>query len=147
MNTGTEIARTGLLVKSGDTEPFEKMLTSALEASPFTEENSEGMKKHYKKYPSRYVDDLVKLRTTLPQYGGTQPINTTNNLILNLGELSLSQKQKLLDEKLSELGITKEMLEGERTGIQEEIRRGDISSTECSGGEVDRPPAEPDTSS
>lgn len=138
MSTGTDIARIGLLVQTGDVAPFEAMLASALDISPFNEDNKDDLKKHYKKYPSRYVDDLVKLRANLPQYGGTQPINTTNNLVLNLGELSLSQKEKLLKEKLSELGITQEMLTGGHTRVQEEAGRSDLSSREGGSGEVER---------
>ena len=146
MSTGTDIARTELMVKGGDSSPFETILTAALEASPFNEDNADGLKKHYQSHPSRYVDDLVKLRSNLPQYGGTVPVNTTNNLILNLGELGLSQKEKLLAEKLAELGITKEMLQemssiGDgTTRIQEEAGRGDSNSESGSGGEGARPP-------
>lgn len=146
MGNGTEIARTELMVKGGDSSPFETILTAALEASPFNADNATGLKDHYQKHPSRYVDDLVKLRSNLPQYGGTVPVNQTNNLILNLGALGLNQKEKLLAEKLAELGITKEMLREmsgigeEPTRIQEETGRGDSNSESGSGREAARPP-------
>ena len=144
MSTGTEIARTELMVKGGDSSPFETILTAALDASPFNKDNAKGLKDHYQKHPSRYVDDLVKLRSNLPQYGGSVPVNTTNNLILNLGELGLSQKEKLLVEKLAELGMTKEMLQemagGGATRIQEETGRSDSNSESGSGSEGARPP-------
>ena len=139
MDIGAAVARTGLLVQTGDVSLFEDMLTSALEVNPFSDENKEDLKTHYKSYPSRYVDDIVKLRNTLPQYGGAQAVNTTNNLVLNLGELSLSQKEKLLNEKLSQLGITEEMLTGGRTRIPEDAGRGDCGGTKSSGGERERP--------
>lgn len=147
--TGTNIARTELLVKSGDSSPFEAMLTTALDVSPFNKKSKEKLRIYYQKYPSRFVDDLVKLRSNLPQYGGAVPINTTNNLVLHLEELSLNQKEKLLGETLDKLGITRETLENaikrQSGSVPEEVRRSDNDSTEGGGRQIERPPLESST--
>jgi hypothetical protein len=137
------IEKVGSMVKAGDMSAFEGMLASAICVSPFDGDKSK-LKAYYQKHPSRYVDDLGKLKDNLPQYGGNKPLNTTNNLILNLGELSLKQKQDLLAKKLKELGITEDMIRGEQEkdgqdGMEEGIRQFTGYRTARSEGAEGRP--------
>ncbi len=90
-------------------DPFQDILAQTIVLLPHNGDKAEQekLKKHYAKFPSRGIDDMCKLMDRMPGYSKTAQTggNTTNNLILNLGELSLSQKKKLLQEKLNKLGV------------------------------------------
>ncbi len=92
-----------------DYHPFQDILAKTVMLLPHNGDkvSQEKLKKHYEKFPSRGVDDMCKIMDRMPGYSRITQVGgkTTNNLILNLGELSLSQKQKLLKEKLSTLGL------------------------------------------
>ncbi len=100
----------GLIQQGIAYDPFQDVLARTLVLLPHngTEAEQKKLKAHYAKYPSRGIDDMCKLMDRVPGYSKTVQSggNTTNNLILNLGELSLSQKKKLLKEKLNKLGIS-----------------------------------------
>lgn len=90
-------------------DPFQDVLAQTIVLLPHNGDRAaqDKLKKHYAKYPSRGIDDMCKLMDRMPGYSKTvQTGGVTNNLILNLGELSLSQKRKLLQEKLGKLGIS-----------------------------------------
>ena len=73
-NSVSVIEKVGSMVKAGDMSAFEGMLASAICVSPFDGDKSK-LKAYYQKHPSRYVDDLGKLKDNLPQYGGNKPLN------------------------------------------------------------------------
>lgn len=91
-------------------DPFQDVLAQTIVLLPHNgnKAEQEKLRKHYAKYPSRGIDDMCKLMDRMPGYSKTAHVggNTSNTLILNLGELSLSQKKKLLQEKLSKLGVS-----------------------------------------
>lgn len=105
------------LIRGGDYGPVQEVAAGWGAALPQNrgEEGQEKLEKFADKYPDRATRAYLDTLKMCPQYANAAELakrtGGTTNIVAILDGLSHSQKEKLLEEKLAELGITKEKLQ------------------------------------
>lgn len=132
------------LLEQGDYSPVNYIISKWMRSLPhFKGKKGEKILEEFAaKNPHKVVESCVSLMKLKPEYANSSQKQGTTNIQVVLDGMAYSQKEKLLLEKLKELGMSRDQLEAAFSVEEEDVkeaRQDDNNSRPAGEGKEERP--------